>query len=236
MILTHLPPGPLHHAMEVSKDFRDTIKPTTSSSNPPGMRKALGLGFRRCIEDITYSESLSLAMTDDSTDELTLLYDLIDENIHLRFHWLLNVTLDPRNASARRKSKHGPVPTLATKPFHLVRIARGTHTDLSTRTDVSPDDESSETMTLNFCLPVQGLDTDEQITRGILKDDDVYPNNGSATWSGVKILTMPFDVRISVCVDFREAMFAPWHPVGHCRFPGCQVGDHGVQVSAEKNT
>ena len=46
----------------------------------------------------------------------------------------------------------------------------------------------------------------------------------------MKLLTMPFKVRVIVAVDFRAAMGSPHHPRGHCPARGCQLGLHGIQV------
>lgn len=234
LILTNLPPGPLHHAMEISTRFCDTIKPTLPHS-VAGMRVALGLRFRRRIEDMTDSERLDLTTVDNVGATTILLYDVLDQIIHRRFHWLLNVTLDPINVSVMREKRHVSVPTLAIDPFHIVRISRGDHVDRSSssRPRRIISDDTSTVMSLRFTLVAKGYECDTVTTRGIVKADKLYPNDGRASWSGVKLLTMAFDVRVCVGVDFRDAMHAPFHHTGHCQVPGCQVGRHGIQVSAE---
>lgn len=233
MILIYLPPGPLHHAMEVSTRFRDTIKPTTPSGGND-MRVALGLRFSRRIEGMTESEHLALSLLEDAAKRGIFLYDLMDQILHRRFFWLMNVILDPRNTSFRREATHGSVPTLAVEPFNLVRIARGDHAGRGSKAGGNSYDENSRVMTLRFALPVKGNEKDAVTPRGIVKDGTLYRDNGRADWRGVTLLTMPFDVRICVDVDLREAMLAPLHHVGECQVPGCKVGVYGVQVGVWK--
>jgi hypothetical protein len=231
MILTCLPPGPLHRAMQVSRRFCDTIKPTAPYSVSE-MRVALGLLFGRNIEDMTPSEHADLALPNEAATAATYLYDMLDQTLHRRFHWLLNVTLDPVFSSVERDSKHVSVPTLTIAPFNLTRIVRGDYAGRSNsgRTRMRSGDESSNVLTLKFSLVSRGYENEALTSRGIIRDQTIYPNESGASWSGVKILTMPFDVRICVFVDFRDAMQAHGHHIGHCSVPGCQVGDHGVQV------
>lgn len=232
MILTRLPPGPLYRAMQVSKHFQSTIDPRPPSS-VSSMRIALGLQFGRKIEDMTPWEHAELAVSEEiAVTVSTFLYDVPDQTLHRRFHWLLNVTLDPRIISVVRDIRLVYVPTLAIDNFRLTRIARGDHAGRK-RTSIHSGDESSNVLTLKFSFVARGYEQDWPTTRGIARGKDtLYPHNsGHATWSGVKILTMPFDVRVCVSVDFRNAMHASFHHIGHCHVPGCQVGLHGVQVS-----
>jgi len=229
MILTHLPQGPLHRGMQVSRRFCDTIDPKIPSS-VSGMRVALGLQFGRKIEDMTPSELAALALPEEPATVSTFLYDQLDQTLHHRFHWLLNVTLDPFVAPVVRDARRASVPTLSIAGYHLVRIARGDHVGRR-RSSRNSGDDSSNVLTLKFTHASKGYENEAVTTRGISRAGALYPNHSLATWLGVKILTMPFDVRVCVSVDFRDAMHANNHHIGHCQVPGCQVGDHGVQVS-----
>ena len=223
--------------MQVSRDFRDAIDP--EAAHPLiGMRVALGLRFRRKLEDMTPSEHADLALREDRHEAPTVVNYHYDIALHCRFHWLLNVTLHPVDHPIMREICHVSVPTLAISPFSLVRIARGDHAGRSDDHKVPKrgDDENSNVLTLKFSLTAKGYDNAGTITnRGIFKAGTVYPDDDDASWSDIKILTMPFDVRVCVCVDFRDAMQAHGHHIGHCRIPGCQVGDHGVQVSGKRH-
>ena len=232
MILTRLPPGPLYRAMQVSKHFQSTIDPKFPSS-VSSMRIALGLQFGREIEDMTPWEHAELAVSEEIALTVSnFLYDMPAQTLHRRFHWLLNVTLDPKIVSVVRDIRLVSVPTLTIDKFRLTRIARGDHAGRK-RTSRHSGDESSNVLTLKFSFVAKGYEQDWPTTRGIARGKDtLYPvNGGHATWSGVKILTMPFEVRVCVSVDFRDAMHASYHHIGHCHVPGCQVGLHGVQVS-----
>jgi hypothetical protein len=232
MILTCLPPGPLRHAMKVSRDFRDAIDP--NSTHPlTGMRVALGLRFSRKLEDMTPSEHAELALREDRFDAPTVFTYHYDIALHRRFYWLLNVTLHPVDHPIPRAERHVSVPTLAIHPFSLVRIARGDHAGRNNGHKVPKrsGDEDSNVLTLKFSLNANFYDNATITDKGIYRARTIYPNDDDATWSDIKILTLPFDVRVCVSVDFRDAMQARGHHIGHCRVPGCQVGDHGVQVS-----
>jgi hypothetical protein len=223
--------------MQVSRDFRDAIDP--EAAHPlTGMRVALGLRFGRKLEDMTPSEHADLALREDHYEAPTVFTYHYDIALHRRFHWLLNVNLHPVDHPIAREIRHVSVPTLAIAPFSLVRIARGDHAGRGNGHKVPKrsGDEDSNVLTMEFSLTAKGYDNAGMITnRGIFKAGTVYPNDDDASWSDIKILTMPFDVRVSVSVDFRDAMQARGHHIGHCRVPGCQVGDHGVQVSWKRH-
>jgi hypothetical protein len=234
MILTRLPPGPLHHTMQISKHFHDAIDPKAPSS--VSMRVALGLLCRRKIDDLTPSEHVELTLRDGAAATVTIfLYDTPQQTLHRRFHWLLNVTLKPVDVPVVRDSCFVPVPTLSIAGFNIIRIARGDHAGRRGDSRRSGD-ESSNILTLNFSYIAKGFDSDKPTARGIIRSIfDGEPTlchlHAHASWSGVKILTMPFDVRVCVSVDFRDAMLATGHHIGTCHVLGCQVGVHGVQVS-----
>jgi hypothetical protein len=231
MILTSLPPGPLHHAMQVSKRFHDAIDPKAPSS-VSSMRVALGLLCRRKIDDLTPSEHVELTLRDGAAATVTIfLYDTPDQTLQRRFHWLLNVTLEPADVSVERDIRLVSVPTLLIAGFNITRIARGDHAGRG-RNSRHRGDESSNILTLKFSCVAKGLELDTTTTRGIIRaKNTLCPLHTRAGWFGVKILTMPFDVRVCVAVDFRDAMLATGHDIGTCHIFGCQVGDHGVQVS-----
>jgi hypothetical protein len=237
MILTRLPPGPLHHAMQVSKRFHDAIDPKAPSS-VSSMRVALGLLCRRKIEDMTPSEHAELAHRDGApATPRRLFYDAPQQTLHRRFHWLLNVTLDPVDVSVVRDTCFVPVPTLSIAGSNTIRIVRGDHAGRGGNSRRSGD-ESSNILTLNFSYVAKGFEQDKPTARGIIRSivkskDTLCPLDPGAGWFDVKILTMPFDVRVCVSVDFRDAMQATGHHVGPCRYFGCQVGNHGVQVRLE---
>jgi hypothetical protein len=236
MILTNLPTGPLRHAMQVSKQFRDAINP--KAAHPvTGMRVALGLRFSRKIEDMTPSEHADLAFRDEAATSATSIFHMLFLNVQRRVYWLLNSTLDPVDHPTIRTGRLSSNPNLAIAPFHLVRVARGDHAGRSNSftSHRRNGDESSNVLTLKFTLNAKGYDNTAMTTKGISRAGKIYPDDGHASWSGIKILTMPFDVRAIVSVDFRDAMHALHHHVGFCQVPGCQVGDHGVQVRGNRD-
>lgn len=163
MILTHLPQGPLHRAMQVSRRFCDTIDPKIPSS-VSGMHVALGLQFGRKIEDMTPSELAALALPEEPATVSTFLYDQLDQTLHHRFHWLLNVTLDPFVAPVVRDARRASVPTLSIAGYHLVRIARGDHVGRR-RSSRNSGDDSSNVLTLKFTHASKGYEN-EAVTTG----------------------------------------------------------------------
>jgi hypothetical protein len=134
--------------MQISKHFHDAIDPKAPSS--VSMRVALGLLCRRKIEDMTPSEHAELAHRDGAAATFRrFLYDVPQQTLHRRFHWLLNVTLKPVDVPVVRDSCFVPVPTLSIAGFNIIRIARGDHAGRRGDSRRSGD-ESSNILTLNF--------------------------------------------------------------------------------------
>jgi len=210
-ILIHLPVGSLRSAMFVCRQFHDCIRPNADQPLE-GMRKALGLEFKRRIESIADSEIIALTKPPAQREPLLP---------HLG--WLMNATIDSQ-IPLHQVSE----PTLCIYPFDL---------------DVIKQRAGTRTVKLKIKLNPKHVDYWGH-PKGILryknraKNDEkrVYEDTilegKHPSWTDIKLLTMPFALKVSVMVDFREVMGAsPYHHTSRlCSATGCLIGIHGVQV------
>jgi len=205
MILAELPLASDRTAMTTSRQFWQALNP--DAEHPLyGIKRALGIEFSRSLESMTDSEKAELERAGGLSPE-----------VHPpRMDWLLNIEIDRPSCLLSRRSAF-----LRIKPFVLHAMGA-----------VLEDGVFMIKLRLN----AEHIDARYTEWKGVaaLRDDrKLLWSNGdlvSRNWMDVKLLTMPFKVKVIVAVDFRAAMGSPRHPRGPCPAPGCQLGDHGVQV------
>lgn len=205
MVLANLPLASDRSAMNVSKHFWAVLNPG-AESHLCGIKEALGIKFSRSIESLTASEKADF-------------WAHIPVSMRIpkpRLDWLVNIELD----TAFVLSQHGQF--LKIKPF----VSDGLLGCLEHRT-----------LLINLRLDAEDVDrtfTEWKGVRAIRQGQAMlYSSKGkdvARNWTDVKLAKMPFEVQVSVAVDFRKAMGAPSHHEGGCRVPGCVVGLHGIQV------
>ncbi|GAB7322612.1 hypothetical protein MBLNU13_g03524t1 [Cladosporium sp. NU13] len=206
MILAELPLASDRSAMSVSRQFWQALNP--DAEDPLyGIKKALGIEFSRSLKSMTYVEKAELERAGGLPPE-----------IHpLRMSWLVNIELDRPSCLLSRRSAF-----LRIKPFVLHVMGA-----------VMRDGVFVIKLRLN------AEDTDARYTewKGVaaLRDGQkrLWSNGDlvSRNWMDVKLLAMPFKVKVTVAVDFRTGMGSPHHPRGPCPAPGCQLGLHGIQYT-----
>ena len=175
-----------------------------------GIKQALGIKFSQSIASITKKESETI-WNEKVPPEL----------IHVRrVDWLFNVRLECPCAVGHH------TPLLTIEPFTLISVA-GQH-------------PKSDLFNISLKLDAESLIKEPRVMHPELKgvknvrngQEVLYSNQHgvSRNWMDVKLLNMPFRVRVSVTVDFRKGMGAPTHHEGHCPVQGCQLGLWGQQV------
>lgn len=205
MILAELPLVSDRAAMTVSRQFWKALNPDTEHPLY-GIKRALGVEFSRSLE----------SMTDPEKAELERAGGLSPEIHPPRMDWLLNIEIDRPSCLLSRRSAF-----LRIKPFVLHVMGAVLENGI---------------LMIKLRLNAEDIDARYREWKGVtaLRDDrKLLWSNGdlvSRNWMDVKLLTMPFKVKVIVAVDFRAAMGSPRHPRGPCPAPGCQLGDHGVQV------
>jgi hypothetical protein len=205
MILAKVPLASDRSAMSVSKQFWEILNPD-AERHLYGIKEALGLKFSRSPESMTEREIASLHRF------MHLPWQLC---VPRNMNWLVNVELDCTC----------PLGTtfLKLKPFVL---------------DSTKGYLALDTFQLNLTLNAEDIDGRYTEWKGVgafRHGREKLWSNGdlvSRNWMDLKLLKFPFKVQVSVAVDFRAGMGAPYHLEGPCNVQGCQVGLHGVQVRA----
>ena len=206
MILAEVPLASDRNAMRVSRQFWEALKPD-AERHLYGIRRALGVEFSRSLK----------SMTDGEKAELERVGSLPPGTHPPRMDWLVKIELD-RACLFKRHS-----PFLRIKPFVL-------HAMYALLED--------GIFVIKLKLDAEDIDARYTEWKGVaaLRDGrKMLWSNGdlvSRNWMDLKLLTMPFEVKVIVAVDFRAGMGSPRHPRGPCPAPGCQLGLHGIQVSA----
>jgi hypothetical protein len=191
--------------MTVSKNFWAVLNPN-AESHLYGIKEALGIRFSRSIESLTGWEK------SDFWADLHVPRQIPNP----RMEWLVNVELDSDFVLSHHRQ------FLKIKPF----VSDGMIGCLTQRK-----------ITVKLRLDAEDIDKTFAEWKGVRAirrgQAMLYSNQGSyaaRNWMNVKLFKMPFEVLVSVAVDFRKGMGAPGHHQGACGDPGCVVGWHGIQV------
>lgn len=208
MILSNLPLRSHRSYMRVCKRFWECTRPD-AQHRLSGIGEALGVKFSRTIESVDEAESAELlAHTLDSS------YQYYAPS----FSWLLNV-----NFSFLFLERDHPEPMLTIKPFTIEAVAMTSKTQI---VEVSLNLKADDIQNL---LGLKGVTSFEDCQSRLFSNRTV--GGVRHNWMDIKLLNMPFKVRVAVKVDMREAMGSADHGEGICPAHGCQVGLFGIQVS-----
>lgn len=208
-ILSHLPPLQLRNALLVCRRFRRCIDPKKCSRK---MKRALGLDFtRRRWSDIAWE-----------IYRLKRCYK-ID---HFHQNLLFNVSF-----STSLTLGEEIVPVLQIAPFQRSSIM------------LSPGEDG---VTVQLWLKSEDVNTEirDLAPKGVVRlqsrgsvNMKLYDDRYRHSWKDVKIVKAAVVVKVLIRVDFRKVMIADMHNIGHCGFPFCHVGSHGLQeVSTTDST
>lgn len=207
LILSELPLESNRNAMFVSKLFWQCTRPDADEPLS-GINEALGLKFSRSIESMSDWEK------GDFWGHKCPPHGLHGPHMD----WLLNIQFD---CACMLDQK---LPFLKIKPFTLASI-KGNILNETLKIKLKLDAEH-----IKNAMEWRGVGALRQGQQK-LYSNRTY-NGVRHNWMDVKIVKMPFSVRVCVAIDFRRSMGAPSHQPGQCPIHGCQVGLHGVQVRA----
>ncbi|KAL1589421.1 hypothetical protein WHR41_01738 [Cladosporium halotolerans] len=204
-ILSHLPPLQLRNALLVCRRFRRCIDPKKCSRK---MKRALGLEFtRRRWSDLAWE-----------IYQLKRCYK-ID---HFHQNLLFNVSF-----STSLTLGEEIVPVLQIAPFQRSSIM------------LSPGEDC---VTIQLMLKSEDVNTEirDLAPKGVVRlqsrgsvNMELYDDRYRHSWKDMKVVKAAVVVKVLIRVDFRKVMIADMHNIGHCGFPFCHVGSHGLQETVK---